>query len=323
MKKEDDYRLNILLLIAALALFGYTLFSLFYQPPPTGQATTQTVTVTLEVLSSAVTPANVTNLTGGSLSGGAAAKKGDLTFTASPSLLKESLEEKTPYTREIRVKNTGDLTQQFEITANKKFISFSKQSFTLSPHEEQALTLTIEPLSPGLKTAIITISTTFSEMKIPVILDIQSKDATFSLQMSIPSAFIRVQPESDIFTTLNIANLNGGFIDLHFAVINAASKILYEERENIKVTNSITIDKTLHLPSYLKPGTYALGIIVNYKGTTRTTSSLFTITSTDQQTTPSVEQPSPPSTKATILLIIICVFIIHAIMARKIKKSTL
>ena len=325
MKKEDSTAVNIVLLITALLLLGYTLFSVIQQFGPFTGAAAQTATISFTLVSDV----NATNVSA-PVTGGNFAKahgKGvDVSFTVTPQSYSFDVLEQERYEKSLRVKDTGDMTFPFTLLKNSPLVELSEESFTLSPGEERVLKVIFSPIRVGINTAFIAVKTPYSEKQVPIILNVQSPGALFTVSLSIPDFSKAIQPAGTISSTLSLGNMNRGFADVHYLILDAKNSIVYEERENIKVINEISVKRSMRVPSFLKPGSYVFGVMVQYKGETKSASQLFTILGPRAALLePTLESPKPTSNGKGIFIVIfiICAALVHYYLAWKRKRSDL
>lgn len=311
VKKEDSSLILFIVLALALSLLIHTFFSVVHTSQDyTGKATTQTATVSLTVQSNGTQQgANVTSNETGDGSGGRRGLKADVFFSVEPLVFSVELMEGAEQGKSLRIKNTGDLTLTFMLSANRDFVTFSRSSFTLRPGEATSTIVTMAAERAGITTAVITVETSLASKHIPVLLDVQSPGALYGLALTLPSQFKIVKPGADLFSTLVITKLDGGFVDVQFVLMDATNTIVYKEQENIDVDNTLTIDKTFHIPASLLPGTYAYGAIVHYRGETKTKTQLITVKNTAPQKQPTFEQPQQQPRMTLFILIALLSFI--------------
>lgn len=322
VKKEEKTPITFIILLIALFLLAQTLFSVVKEFSYTGAPTTQTATISLTVNPINVTAAAETNVSGGL--GGKPGRAGDLTFTTIPQFFALELEEGKEHQETLRIINTGDITSTFFFTVNKNFITFSKDSLTLRPGEEAATTLTIEPLKRGIFTAVIKVKTEFASKQVPITIDVYSPGAAFDIILNIPQQFKTVKPGAELFSTITLSDLDGGFVDVNFVIMDAASNILHQEREILQVKNTITIDKTISVPAFLLPGTYAYGVIVQYQGETKTKTQLITLKEAHAKKQPTLEQPQQQPKKSLVVTIVLIFFIVvHYLIIRRRRRLDL
>mgnify|MGYP001565448898 CR=1 FL=1 len=289
----------------------YTFFSVVHTSQDyTGKATTQTATVSLTIQGNVTQGGgNITLNETGDGAGGRAGGKADLFFSVEPVVFSVELMEGTEHGESLRIKNIGDLTMTFILSANRDFVTFSKSSFTLRPGEETSTIITMTPERAGITTAVITVETALASKQIPVLLDVYSPGALYNLVLTLPQQFKVVQPGTELFSTLVINNLDGGFVDVQFVLMDATNTIIYKEQANIDVDNTLTIDKTFSIPSSLLPGTYAFGAIVYYRGETKTKTQLVTVKKVLSPRQPVLEQPRQQPRMTLFILIVLLGFI--------------
>jgi hypothetical protein len=260
-------------------------------------------------------PAIITT-TGGSGGG----NQGSVGFTTSVSAFSFTATKGTSHTQSFRLRNTASISLQYTLSSNQPFVSFYLNSFSLRPGEEKVITVLFQDMIEDIQTALITISTLYSQHYIPVVVSMESADSDFFADLVVPPAFSTRPVGGDLFSSLTLTDLDGGEVELQYVIVNAASEILHEETDVVKVREKVTIDKTMTLPSTLLPGTYVYGVIVTYKGTIVTSHQFFTVEASSP-IEPSFEQPAPPAPRGMVFLFILIVVLgLHLYFKRRGEK---
>ena len=313
MKKEKSLNLQAIIVILALFLFGYTLmYTVMESFQFTGGATAQTATVQLFVVDMNITINDSVGGKGGS--GGLG--KADFSFSAAPSVFSFDSFVMVDSVETLLIKNTGDLTLNFEVDSNSDFIQVSESRFKLPPKKDKPIIISFSSGGDGgIKTGVIRIRTEFSVMYIPVIIDVKTEGADFDVDLYIPPEFRVVEPFGEIFYKVYVGGLEGGMVDIKHVIVNAESDIIYEVRQHKKVIDEITLDRTMKMPDFLNEGTYVLGVVVGYKGETQVDSELFTIRKDGRS--PTLEQPRELKKGRVFVLLIICFILVHVFIVRK------
>ena len=324
MGKEDNKTFLFIVLIIAVLLLANAIFSFISEIGRyTGEATSQTVTVSINITET-VTNATTATL-GASPVGGRPARDVDLTFITIPSMFLVTINYGELRTETLRIKNTGDLTLLFTLRTNNDNILIDKDAFVLSPEEESVIKVSIKGIKLGIFTGVITIKTDLSEKKIPVVVEVETPGADFGAELIVPKQFKSIKPGSEIFSTLKLTKLAGGFAEITYVIMNAGNDIIYQEEEDIEVENELSVDRTMKIPSFITPGTYAFGAVVHYKGETRTKAQLITLKESPRIIKPTLEQPEQlPPKKSTILIVVILLMVIiqYIFRRKRIKPSS-
>ena len=228
-------------------------------------------------------------------------------------------------TESLRIKNTGDLTLLFTLRTNNDNIAIDKDAFVLSPGEESVVKVSFKGAKLGIFTGVITIKTDLSEKKIPVVIEVETPGANFGVELIVPKQFKSIKPGAEIFSTLKLTKLAGGFIEIDYVIMNARNDVIYQEDETVEAENEISVERTMKIPSFITSGTYAFGAVVRYKGETKTRAQLITLKELPRAIKPTLEQPEQLTPKKSTILIIVILFmvVIQYIFRRKrIKPSS-
>jgi len=193
--------------------------------------------------------------------------------------------------------------------------------FTLAPGEGTTVGILFSGLRAGISTGLITIATDFAQQKIPVVITVHSPGAMFSLDFVVPPPFKAIRHGGEIFSTLTLAHLQGGYVDVQYVIMNAANTPVFKETHVVKVANELILEKTILVPASLREGSYAFGVVVNYKGETKSATTLFSV----QHSPPSepvYEEPAPSGNLRGVVLIVLllCLFLLHFLMNKKARS---
>ncbi len=167
-------------------------------------------------------------------------------------------------TKEIKITNTNEEP----ITINSNYLN----SIILQPKETKEFTLEFEKNFLGLKTDSLMIN----NLKIPIILESETKEKTFNNILTLESNIVNeeLNIEIETFTLKNIKRAN---IELTILIKDFSNNLISEEKEKIIVTDKQKIQKTIKIPSYLKPDSYVVSSILNYNNQISISTETFSI----------------------------------------------
>lgn len=196
-------------------------------------------------------------------------------------LVKLMVKQGEPVSKTIKITNTDTMQRDFKLTGNMKFFSVSEQEFSLERGESKSLEIDFEPENqPGVYVGSILFSSLKGEFKIPIILEIETKEVLFDSSINIPLEYKEVYPggslavENKIF---NLENIGLKSIDVTYSVKDFNDNTIFSEKENIAVENQILTTKIISIPEKVKTEDYVLYVVVEYANSVGTSSYFFKI----------------------------------------------
>jgi hypothetical protein len=196
-------------------------------------------------------------------------------------LLKLMVKQGESFSKIIKITNTDSMQKDFKLTGDTKFFSISEQEFSLEPGESKSLDINFEPENqPGVYVGSILFLSSKEEFKMPVILEVETKEVLFDSSINIPLEYGGVYPggslavENKIF---NLENIGIKTIDVSYIVKDFEGRTIFSEGENIAVENQILTTKLISIPEIVKTGDYVVFVIVKYQSSVGTSSYFFKI----------------------------------------------
>lgn len=171
-----------------------------------------------------------------------------------------SLEEGESGEEGIIIKNSGNTSIEVNISSGETNLPMSIKinGFILEPRESETVSLIFrtEGLEPGLYLGSILIHAGSEEKEILFILEVQSKDSHFSLDLEIPSKFFRVSPGSEIDSTTIISTNQTESVNLEYYITSEEISPLIVAKE--EVIGEKSFSRKLKIPENLDEGDYVL-----------------------------------------------------------------
>ena len=197
-------------------------------------------------------------------------------------LLKMMVKQGESVSKTIKITNTEAIQADFKISGNMNFFSISEQEFSLSAGESKSLEINFEAENqPGVYAGSIAILSGKEELKIPVILEVETKEVLFDSSINVPLDYREVYiggslaVENKIF---NLENIGLKSVDITYSVKDFNGNTIFSEKENIAVENQILTTKMISIPENVKTGDYALYVVAEYANSVGTSSYFFKIT---------------------------------------------
>jgi len=185
----------------------------------------------------------------------------------------------------FRITNRGNVPVDLELTVTtiSDILHLSDYDLTLEPGESKLIELDVIPKEAGIYTGKINVFYKNKVLHIPVTININTERSLFDISVNVLGAFKKISQGKRI--TASMFLLQAGLeqeedVTLNYIIKDFDGNIYLTESETIAVYQQITFNKQLPTQD-LPPGNYVLGAEVVYGGGIATSSSQFTITETD------------------------------------------
>lgn len=202
-------------------------------------------------------------------------------------LLKLIIKQGEPISKTIKITNTDSVRKEFIVAENLDFLSVSEREFSLEPSEAKTLEIGFETEEkPGVYVGNILIYSGKEEYKIPIILEIETKEALFDSSINILLEYGEIYPggklavENKVF---NLENIGLKTVNVNYAAKDFDGRTIFSEEENIAVENQVLTTKLISIPESAKIGDYVLFVEIEYLGSVGTSSHFFKIVEKQEQ----------------------------------------
>ncbi|MDP3027460.1 MAG: hypothetical protein Q8N63_07155 [Nanoarchaeota archaeon] len=197
-------------------------------------------------------------------------------------LLKLIVKQGESVSKTIKVTNTDSIQRDFKLAGNMNFFSINEQEFSLGSGESKSLEINFEAENqPGVYVGRLLISSSKEELKIPVILEVETKEVLFDSSINVPLDYGEVYiggslaVENKIF---NLENIGLKSVDITYSVKDFNGNTIFSEKENIAVENQILTTKIISIPENTNAGDYVFYVVIEYANSVGTSSYFFKIT---------------------------------------------
>jgi len=225
---------------------------------------------------------------GGGSAGGGAVVPIEEDFSINKNLIKITLAKDRTAQEKIRIKNTGNKVLKLEMSIRgiEDFIPLPtgiQEDITLDPEEEKTLILNFNVPSnkePGIYTGKVVIASNDIKKIVDVIIEVESAEPLFDIEITIPRQYQQVYPGDDIFATIRIFNL--GIVSrvdttIEYFIKDLEGNIIISEHESVAVETQASLVKSFELPIDIKLGRYVLYAKTTYNGFVGSSSHLFEV----------------------------------------------
>ncbi len=244
-------------------------------------------TISLKVGETGVTPTEEPGPGGpggGGGGGGPATTASRSDFTVTPDFTKVNLIPGQTSRASLAITNTGETLLSFGLKVNilDAYVTVDEDSFSLSPGESKTIYLDFKiPLEIPLDvySGELIISTKEITKKIPIVIDVESKDTLLDLKVTIPEEFKKVKAGETVYARISLFNLIDEpiNIELYYAIKDTNNNIVNSGTERIVLNDTLVLSKGLAING--ATGDYIFYSKVTYKGKTAVDSDVFELVS--------------------------------------------
>ena len=185
-------------------------------------------------------------------------------FSVEPELLKLTLKQGDSETKILKITITGNTNLSFNVS-QKNFdgvILLDKDSFHLDAGETIELVADFnipDNLKPDQYFGYIVIDSSNSSKKVPVILDVEAKDAIFNIDVNISEDYKALKADRPVKANITIeplGSIKSGEGTLYYALRDMAGNIYDSNEEKINYSSITNIEKELYVPENVREGYY-------------------------------------------------------------------
>ena len=199
--------------------------------------------------------------------------------------------------RPVRISNRGLNAEHISIQAAgaEGLIKIPEQQFLLQPGQTKILFLRFSPqdeeagtsFSPGVYVGKLIISGN-QPKSIPVVIEVESKDVLFDMNLNPVSAGREVPQGGDFTIEVRLFNLLGlsqANVQMEYQLKDTASNTIITESESVVVKTQASFFKRVHIPDNLARGEYVFSAIATYGSSVGTASALLDVGAASQLST--------------------------------------
>ncbi len=200
-------------------------------------------------------------------------------------LLKVSLHTGETSTKPFSIRGIKDDSVSLEVI-NLVGSKLSEDSFFISASEVKTVNVNFDStnLTPGVYFGYVSIKTKEDEKKLPLLLEVESKDVLFDADLNIPPVYSEVYPGGRIISQVSIFDLTFGTdeihsyqVDLEYSIHKSDGTLISSEQERVVVNGDTTLTKSISLPKNIEEDVYFVTLVVKYGNSVGVSSSLFSV----------------------------------------------
>jgi hypothetical protein len=203
-------------------------------------------------------------------------------FSVDTYLLKFVMKEGESLTHTININSNINGDYRIEIEDIEGLYSLSEDSFYLIEGEEKTINLVFDSTSgePGVYVGYMTIFSDGEEKIIPIILELQSRDVFFAINLDYGYSSQEVSPGGQISSSVRVYNLRDTSIrdvEMTYNIKDLDSGIVLSESEDVVVGTDTTFSKSFYIPEDLDEGYYVFTASAETYDSFGTASFIFTV----------------------------------------------
>lgn len=226
-------------------------------------------------------------------------------FSISPSSVKEYVALGAAKTRNIKIKNTGEVSLQFELSIStiSDMVFLSETRFSLQPSEERSIEINVIGKKLGSYFGSISAEAQGIKKTADIVVEVESENALFDAKIDIPFAYKEVEPGGELkaqITLLNVGPPRKVDVTTTYIIKDKQANVIYESSETFAVERQTSFVKSFKIPKNIKPGDYLAIIEVRYENSFAVSSEIFRVVEKEATIFPQIVK-----SKAAIALIFV------------------
>ena len=168
-------------------------------------------------------------------------------------------------------------------------VRFSEDSFFLASGESKEIEVMFDStdISPGAYVGHIALKSGSKYYKLPVVLEIESEDVIFDLNLDIPPLYNEVAPGNPVLARISVFDLTvaGGIqeglspesVEISYFIFRSDGVAIVSETDSVVVSHDSGFTKSVMLADDLQDGTYFITALVRYGSSVGVSSGTFSV----------------------------------------------
>lgn len=206
-----------------------------------------------------------------------------MNYTIDPEFFHLSMKQGNSDTRILRISNIGNVNLTFNLILEGLggMVLLSDKDFSLEFGETKAVTVDFvaqENTPVDEYTGKIFINSSAGEMIVPIVIDVNSREYEFEIDVNLSEKFKRVNPGDDVIGSIFIYNLKDLVFDnvtLYYAIKDLEGNIYDSGEESFLLEQELFLNRTLNLPKDSPVGNYLFYARINHYDFAAIDSDLF------------------------------------------------
>ena len=204
-------------------------------------------------------------------------------FRVDSVFLKTAIKTNGSFDSQLNVENFGESREfRVEVKGVQDFVDISSGVFELGNKEIKSLDLKFSnknDAEEGVYVGSVDVLSGEEVKRIPVILEIETKDVLFDSNLEVfPNDDVfqgdNINVEMKIFDLGRVGTTN---IEMNYFVKDLEGRTVFSETETVNIKDQVSVSKSVSIPEDIKHGDYVLGVSLKYKNSVGTSSVLFRV----------------------------------------------
>lgn len=237
-----------------------------------------------------------------------------LAFSVDNILLKVAIKQGENVSKIIKITNTDSQASfKIESTGLGNLLFIEDKEFTLKPNEVKTLILNFssQAYEPGIYVGELIVKSR-EEKKIPIIVEIETKEVLFDTNLNVPLIYENIYPGEKFIadvTVFNLEKIGMKTVEMNYFIKDFLGNTITSETENLAVETSALVTKTISLPKNIKSGDYVFITLTKYQNSVGTSSHFFRVV----ETKPFIIEKMEKSSAYIIVIIFFLAIVFFAI----------
>ena len=199
-------------------------------------------------------------------------------FSVNPSIIKAAIKEGEGINYPVSLVNSGQ-SKSFDIyhSGELDFISTDKTDLTVNENDAAGFNVVLQSNKPGVYVDNIVISNDDNAIKVPIILEVESKSILFDIRARIAPRNFEVKPGEQLLVDINLWNIEAlnKNVDVEYYIVDLKGNIIVFENDSFSTDDSLVLRKSFLIPEDLEIGDYVFYAYAKQGDSLGTTSLLF------------------------------------------------
>ncbi|RLG16089.1 hypothetical protein DRN69_01715 [Candidatus Pacearchaeota archaeon] len=205
-------------------------------------------------------------------------------FSVNTVLLRSVIKEGEVLSTNFELTNLEE-KRNFQINISKNLeslIYLSEKNFNLNKEESKDIEVVFNSsnYTAGVYVGSLIIKSGSEEKIIPVVLEVQTKGAYFSISLDVAPKYKEARKGEEIITEINFFNLKdteNHDVNVSYEIINLKGARVLSEGRIMNIGSKSSLTKNTFLPQKIKPGYYVFAVTLRFENFVTTSSYLFSI----------------------------------------------
>ncbi len=200
-------------------------------------------------------------------------------FSVSPPIIKSAVKEGSSINYPVSIINSGP-QQKFSIYSSSRleFISFSKDELIIGEDDTGSFDIIFDSGGfKGVYVGSVIISDENSIIKMPVVLEVESKDILFDVKARMAPRAFEIASGEDLAVDIILWDIaaSDNNAEIEYYISDMKGNVVLSQSEKLKIDDTVSLRKNFEIPEDLEEGNYVLYAYAKQGSSFGTTSLIF------------------------------------------------